>query len=237
MIKIGELSRRSGVPVSTLRTWERRYGFPRAERSAGGQRRYPESEVQRVLEARRVVEAGWPIRLAVRRSDEPDPAQRSAAALEVTADLGVRALSGTPFRPLGRDAVSRLRRLYDADAALLMSLERGHLVTEAADPPGGVVTRLVATPSTAAGYVAGTRTALLIENRAEEHRFERYAVRNDEGTGSAVLAPLVKKGACLGIIALYRNDPYSLHADALGAVQCVANVLAAAETTPGTRGT
>ena len=39
-ISIGAVSSSTGIPISTLRTWERRYGFPVAERSEGGQRLY-----------------------------------------------------------------------------------------------------------------------------------------------------------------------------------------------------
>ena len=35
---IGVVSRMTGVPVATLRVWERRYGFPRSERTPGGHR-------------------------------------------------------------------------------------------------------------------------------------------------------------------------------------------------------
>ena len=45
---IGELSRRTGVPVATLRTWETRYGQPRSRRLAGGHRRYDDSAVEAV---------------------------------------------------------------------------------------------------------------------------------------------------------------------------------------------
>ena len=39
-ISIGVVSTSTGIPISTLRTWERRYGFPTSERSNGGQRLY-----------------------------------------------------------------------------------------------------------------------------------------------------------------------------------------------------
>ena len=45
---IGELSRRTGVPVTTLRTWENRYGQPRSRRLSGGHRRYDEAAVDAV---------------------------------------------------------------------------------------------------------------------------------------------------------------------------------------------
>ena len=39
-ISIGAVSRATGIPTNTLRTWERRYGFPQPSRTAGGQRVY-----------------------------------------------------------------------------------------------------------------------------------------------------------------------------------------------------
>ena len=47
-LRIGELSRRSGVSPELLRAWERRYGLVRPTRSAGGLRLYSASDVERV---------------------------------------------------------------------------------------------------------------------------------------------------------------------------------------------
>ena len=46
---IGSLARRTSVPVDTLRAWERRYGVLRPTRTEGGQRRYGNEDVERVL--------------------------------------------------------------------------------------------------------------------------------------------------------------------------------------------
>jgi hypothetical protein len=48
MLSIGALSAATGVPVETIRSWERRYGFPVAERKPSGHRVYPLSVVPRV---------------------------------------------------------------------------------------------------------------------------------------------------------------------------------------------
>ncbi len=45
LYSIGVVSRMVGVPVSTLRTWEERYGLVIAVRSSGGQRRYTRQQV------------------------------------------------------------------------------------------------------------------------------------------------------------------------------------------------
>src|SRR5512143_2029403 len=53
-LSIGALSRATGIPVETLRTWESRYGFPVPERRPSGHRVYALSTVPRL---RRVAEA------------------------------------------------------------------------------------------------------------------------------------------------------------------------------------
>jgi DNA-binding transcriptional MerR regulator len=47
-LRIGELSKRSGVSPELLRAWERRYGLVRPTRSAGGLRLYSAADVERV---------------------------------------------------------------------------------------------------------------------------------------------------------------------------------------------
>ena len=53
-LSIGALSRSTGIPVETLRTWERRYGFPVPERKPSGHRVYAVAHVSRL---RRIAEA------------------------------------------------------------------------------------------------------------------------------------------------------------------------------------
>ena len=53
-LSIGALSRATGIPVETLRTWEGRYGFPVPERRPSGHRVYPLSTIPRL---RRISEA------------------------------------------------------------------------------------------------------------------------------------------------------------------------------------
>ena len=49
-LSIGDLARRTGVTVATLRNWESRYGVPVAGRSNGGQRRYRESDCRMIAD-------------------------------------------------------------------------------------------------------------------------------------------------------------------------------------------
>jgi methanogenic corrinoid protein MtbC1 len=53
-LSIGALARAADIPIATLRTWERRYGYPVPERKPSGHRVYPLSMVPRL---RRVAEA------------------------------------------------------------------------------------------------------------------------------------------------------------------------------------
>lgn len=64
-LSIGELSRRTGVPQATLRTWESRYGLPRPERLASGHRRFREADVDLVQEVLRRRSAGLSLEAAL----------------------------------------------------------------------------------------------------------------------------------------------------------------------------
>jgi len=47
-VSIGALSRATGVPPATIRTWEARYGFPKPQRKPSGHRRYALEDVPRL---------------------------------------------------------------------------------------------------------------------------------------------------------------------------------------------
>jgi DNA-binding transcriptional MerR regulator len=58
LLRIGELSRRVGVQVGTLRAWERRYGLLAPSRTDGGFRLYGHDDVARVLAMRSNLDRG-----------------------------------------------------------------------------------------------------------------------------------------------------------------------------------
>jgi methanogenic corrinoid protein MtbC1 len=60
-ISIGQLSKLSGLAVLRLRTWEDRYGIPKAERRPSGHRRYPAEELRRVQVIQQLLELGFKI--------------------------------------------------------------------------------------------------------------------------------------------------------------------------------
>lgn len=64
-LSIGELARRTGVNVATLRMWEARHGFPRGERLPSGHRRYDERTVQLVRKVQRRRDSGSRLEAAI----------------------------------------------------------------------------------------------------------------------------------------------------------------------------
>jgi len=66
-MSIGEVSRRTGVTVPTLRAWERRYGLLVPVRTAGGHRRYSDDDVRRVVAVLELTGQGWAVAAAARR--------------------------------------------------------------------------------------------------------------------------------------------------------------------------
>lgn len=66
LYNIGIVSRMTGIPVATLRVWERRYGFPKATRTAGGHRLCSEREVMRLRWVKARVDDGMQTGQAIR---------------------------------------------------------------------------------------------------------------------------------------------------------------------------
>jgi len=57
-LTIGALSRATGIPPATLRTWERRYSFPRSARKPSGHRLYSTQEVPHLLRVKAALALG-----------------------------------------------------------------------------------------------------------------------------------------------------------------------------------
>ncbi|WP_424949559.1 MerR family transcriptional regulator [Deinococcus sp.] len=94
-----EVESRSGVPATTLRQWERRYGFPRPSRTAGGYRMYSPFDLACIafLQARQ--DEGVSVSRAVELAREHFFSAQ--AALPVVSDL-VRALVCPDHREAAR---------------------------------------------------------------------------------------------------------------------------------------
>ena len=57
---VREVEERTGVPASSLRQWERRYGFPKPERSESGYRYFSEGDIDAISRMRDLVAEGVP---------------------------------------------------------------------------------------------------------------------------------------------------------------------------------
>ncbi|HUP71391.1 MAG TPA: MerR family transcriptional regulator [Acidimicrobiales bacterium] len=101
-MRIGDISRRTGVPPATLRAWERRYGVLVPTRTEGGHRVYSASDLARVRQLLTLVDSGVSVSLAAQRlrggGEQPRQAQTQAMvaamweALERFDEVEVRAL-------------------------------------------------------------------------------------------------------------------------------------------------
>lgn len=125
-MRIGELSRRTGVSPELLRAWEQRYGLLRPSRSPGGFRLYSPADEARVRRTTSLIADGLSAAEAAR-----------LAAGSAAED------SGPTDRPLVEDLVDVLRAAtdrYDAAAAhaaldqLFRSVSLQHALTEVVIP-------------------------------------------------------------------------------------------------------
>lgn len=84
MYTIRQAAARSGVAISTIRAWERRYRAVDPARTASGYRLYDEAAIERLVAMRRLVEDGW---------------QPSVAAVALRGPWGTALASTTTARP------------------------------------------------------------------------------------------------------------------------------------------
>ncbi len=94
-LRIGELSRRTGVSPELLRAWERRYGLLRPERSSGGFRLYSAEDERRIgrmtAALERGISAGQAAKLALGDGEDLPSADTLVEALVAFDDVGAHA--------------------------------------------------------------------------------------------------------------------------------------------------
>ncbi len=124
----GVAARLAGVPVDTLRIWERRYSVVGPRTSEGGQRLYSNADIRRLTMIKQLVDKGHAIgtvavldtkvlsgmRATTRSLRESHPRQPQSAALPkmgvalvgamLAADQFAKALAGSAFNVVGRCA-------------------------------------------------------------------------------------------------------------------------------------
>jgi len=107
-LSIGALSRATGVGVETIRTWERRYGFPVPDRKPSGHRASPVDSVPRLRRIAAAVAQGHRAGDAVRATDA-----------HLSALLGVLAAAAPAPVPSGafdQDTLLAMVERFDGDA-------------------------------------------------------------------------------------------------------------------------
>jgi DNA-binding transcriptional MerR regulator len=124
LYSIGAVARMLDIPAATLRTWEERYGVPRPERSAGGQRLYSRDQVSQLRFVKAQLAAGMAPadahRLLAERLSaggllvgEPEPAKTRLLVLVAERDPFAAELSEYFLRTEGYD-VALARDAADA---------------------------------------------------------------------------------------------------------------------------
>jgi methanogenic corrinoid protein MtbC1 len=142
LLSIGALARAAGVPPETLRTWERRYGFPTAERTTSGHRRYSLATLDRLRLVLSALKHGHRPNVALVASDAELHALLAGARLLVNpiadprSDPGFGAATILRWIELirhfdGRALERELRAsIADLGASAFLTLRAAPLITE-----------------------------------------------------------------------------------------------------------
>ena len=144
-LRSGTVARLSGVPVATLRVWERRYGVVDAPKSATGQRLYNNHDVQRLRLLRQLTERGHAIGTLAALALQPLQALW-ADATGATGAAPPAAARSSPRRVVvvGRHAALKLA---SAPGCQVMAVHDDLDAAAAAGPPQGCEVLLVHLPS------------------------------------------------------------------------------------------
>ncbi|MFC0134931.1 helix-turn-helix-type transcriptional regulator [Massilia eurypsychrophila] len=123
----GVAARLAGLPVETLRVWERRYGISDTGRSAHGQRLYSDAQVRRLRLMKQLVDQGHPIGALAQLTIEqlgalavvPAPrAQSMPLRVALVGPALAPRLAGGGREMLALDIVGHCRDIHSAQQAL-----------------------------------------------------------------------------------------------------------------------
>lgn len=109
MMKIGDLAKRAGVGIDTVRYYEREGLLPQAQRRSSGYRMYDVDDIQRLRFIRRAKALGFTLPevrelLALSSREDGDMAAMKAAARQKLADVDAKIAELTRIRD-GLDAL------------------------------------------------------------------------------------------------------------------------------------
>jgi DNA-binding transcriptional MerR regulator len=90
--KIQTVAEMTGVPASTLRTWEQRYGFPSPDRTASAYRMYSQVDIERIGRVRELCDKGLGPAEAVQQVLEDESAEVGLGGMALAVEEAVVSL-------------------------------------------------------------------------------------------------------------------------------------------------
>ncbi len=119
LLRIGELSRRSGISPELLRAWERRYDLLRPRRSSGGLRLYSEDDLERVRTMQQYLSEGLAAAEAAALATREPMRERETPPFPPATARGELAAALDAFDEPGAQAIlDRLLAVATVDAIL-----------------------------------------------------------------------------------------------------------------------
>jgi DNA-binding transcriptional MerR regulator len=166
--KIGTLSRRTGISSATLRVWEEQYGLLTPPRTAGGQRLYTESDVDRVLYVRELItNHGYSLQAIAGVLDEArqtvpplvadllkdaDPDPKTRRLVQMAAELRAYLEDAHLRTTIQRDQIREAKLLTNIHATMLRMAQAPSLVEAAVLLVSGSAELIGNQPTTLALY-------------------------------------------------------------------------------------
>lgn len=123
-LSIGALALATGIPVQTLRTWERRYGAPQPERKPSGHRVYSLESVEHLRKVARLLEAGHRAAEVVPLSSDRLESLLSISPAGAAPPSAARAPVALPPGASGPTMAEMLRAVRDFERELLLGMLR-----------------------------------------------------------------------------------------------------------------
>jgi DNA-binding transcriptional MerR regulator len=143
-VPIATVSRTLEIPIPTIRSWERRYGFPAPPRTGGHHRRYTQADIDQLRALRDLITRGHSAKDAVARLVEEPAVAGGRELVDATIDAAlrldsddVRATLGAAADRLGVEAAIRdviflaLREIGTRWRVGTCDVEQEHLASEA----------------------------------------------------------------------------------------------------------
>ena len=222
---VNEVEERTGVPATTLRQWERRYGVPKPERSESGYRLYSDADINDIRSMKAHVDDGVPASRAaqlVARSERPTGGPRPLH--ELKGDL-VAALVDLDDARADR-VIAEAHALYPVED-VVMELFQPAMVEMGALWHDGVIN--TTTEHFASSYVNGRLRQLMSlsgNNRSGHGVIVACAPHDQHELGALLLAVLLRRSG-YQVYFVGANTPVEDLADMARAVRPLAVMVSA----------